>query len=88
MIELIPPQSLRIVDDYIQWNLCSPALNYSLTVSECTAEYNMNKIRWTENYATWMVARNPNYIDTRGIELIKKLGFDALRLRRHHFVSS
>ena len=58
MIELIPPQSLRIVDDYIKWNICSPTLDYSLTVSECTAEDNMNKSGWTEKYATWMVETN------------------------------
>ena len=76
------PQSLlvKIYKTFIQ-----PKIDYGNTVWGYTTETNINKIQRMQNHAARIILKNFDYINTRGIDLVRQLGLFDIRSRRDYF---
>ena len=71
---------LKIYNSMIQ-----PSIDYALTVWGVTTGINLNKIQRMQNYAARIITKNFDYINVRGIELVKQLEWMNVRQRFTYF---
>ena len=74
------PTLLKIYNSVIQ-----PSIDYALTVWGVTTGINLNKIQRMQNYAARIITKNFDYVNVRGIELVKQLGWMNVRQRFIYF---
>ena len=77
------PQSLlvKIYKTFIQ-----PKIDYGITVWGFTTESNLNRIQRIQNHAVRIILKNFDYVNTRGIDLVRHLGLFDIRSRRDYFM--
>ena len=76
-------QLLKIYKMYVQ-----PKFDYGTSIWGCTSEHNLNKIQRMQNLAVRVIAGNFDYINTRGIDLVKNLKLHNIRQRRDYFLTT
>ena len=76
-------QLLKIYKTYVQ-----PKFDYGVTIWGCTTEQNLNKIQRIQNLAARVITGNFDYINTRGIDLVKHLKLQNIRQRRDYFITT
>lgn len=74
---------LKIYRAYIQ-----PKFDYGISLWGCTTESNLNKIQRIQNQAARLITGNFDYVNTRGIDLVKNLKLYNVRERRDYFITS
>lgn len=62
-----------------------PIIDYALTVWGTTINVNINRVQRLQNYAARIISRNFDYINTRGIDLVKFLGWMSVKQRFLYF---
>ena len=72
---------LKIYKAHIQ-----PRFDYGITVWGCTTEYNLNKVQRIQNMAARIITGNFDYINCRGVDLVKSLKLLTVRERRDYFL--
>ena len=71
---------------YIYISIIQPKINYAITLWRC--QQNLHKIQRLQNRAAIIVSGNYDYVDTRGIELVKSLQWmNVGHQRRDYFMS-
>ena len=78
-LRAIFPQNLllQVYKSYIQ-----PKLDYGLTIYGCTTHDNLSLVQRLQNHAARLIIGNFDYINIRGIELVKSLGLYTIEERR------
>ena len=71
---------IKIYNSVIQ-----PCLDYSISVWGCTSNFNLDRVQRLQNYAARIIENNFDYINTRGINLVKNLGWMNVRQRLFYF---
>ena len=81
-VSKIFPQSLlvKVYKTFIQ-----PKIDYCITVWGFTTESNLNRIQRIQNHAVRIILNNFDYVNTRGIDLVRQLGLFDIRSRRDYF---
>ena len=74
---------LQIYKSYIQ-----PKFDYGITIYGCTTQQNLNLVQRLQNHAARLITGNFDYINTRGIDLVKSLGLYTIVERRDYFLAS
>ena len=74
---------LKIYKTYIQ-----PKLEYGITLWGCTTEGNLDKVQRVQNFAARLITGNFDYINYRGLELVKSLRLYTVRERRDFFLAT
>ena len=73
---------LQVYKSYIQ-----PKLDYGLTIYGCTTQENLTLVQRLQNHAARLILGNFDYINFRGIELVKSLGLYVIEERRDYFLA-
>ena len=73
---------LQVYKSYIQ-----PKLDYGLTIYGCTTQENLTLVQRLQNHAARLILGNFDYINFRGIELVKSLGLYTIEERRDYFLA-
>ena len=60
-------------------------IDYSISVWGCTGNFNIDRVQRFQNYAARIIENNFDYVNTRGINLVKKLGWMNVRQRLLYF---
>jgi len=71
---------MKIYQAFIQ-----PSIDYALTVWGTTCTNNLGKIQRLQNYAARIIKRNFDYINVRGLDLVKELGWMNIKQRIMYF---
>ena len=84
-LRAIFPQNLllQVYKSYIQ-----PKLDYGLTIYGCTTQENLTFVQRLQNHAARLIMGNFDYINFRGIELVKSLGLYTIDERRNNFLAT
>ena len=81
---IFPPNHLlQVYKSYIQ-----PKLDYGLTIYGCTTQENLTLVQRLQNHAARLILGNFDYINFRGIELVKSLGLYTIEERRDYFLAT
>ena len=76
---ILPPEALKII-----YKACiEPLLDYCDTVWDVCGLSGMRKAQSLQNMAARIITGIFNFIDVRGVDLVKRLGWQTLRERRH-----
>ena len=73
---------LQVYKSYIQ-----PKLDYGLTIYGCTTQENLTLVQRLQNHAARLILGNFDYINFRGMELVKSLGLYTIEGRRDYFLA-
>ena len=73
---------LQVYKSYVQ-----PRLDYGITLYGCSTQKNINLIQRVQNHAARLITGNFDYINCRGIELVKSLNLYTIRDRRDYFLT-
>ena len=65
--------------------MIQPNIDYAISVWGCTTQANLDKIQRLQNYAARIIEGNFDYINTRGLDLVTKLGWMTVRERFFYF---
>jgi hypothetical protein len=80
----VPRSTLeQIYKSYIQ-----PILEYCCTIWGFSGVENVNKIQHLQNWAARIVLNNYDFINTRGIDLVRNLGWQDFTQRRDYLMAS
>ena len=80
--KIFPKQLLlNVYKSYIQ-----SKLDYGLSIWGCTTEGNLDRVQRIQNFCARIICNNYDYINTRGIDLVKSLKIQAIRERRDYFL--
>ena len=80
--KIFPKQLLlNVYKSYIQ-----SKLDYGLSIWGCTTEGNLDRVQRIQNFCARIICNNYDYINTRGIDLVKSLKLQAIRERRDYFL--
>ena len=71
--------------DTIYSSTIQPCIDYAISVWGNTCDYNLDKIQRLQNFAARIVLRNFDYINFRGINLVKELKWMNVRERCSYF---
>ena len=72
---VLPPHLLlKVFNSTIQ-----PCFDYGITVWGNTTAYNLAKVQHIQNYAARVITGNFDYINNRGIDLVRSLGWMAIK---------
>ena len=81
--KIFPKQLLlKIYKSYVQ-----SKLDYGLSIWGCTTEGNLDRVQRIQNFCARIMCKNYDYINTRGIDLVKSLKIQTIRQRRDYFLS-
>ena len=81
--KILPKQLLlKIYKSFIQ-----SKLDYGLSIWGCTTEGNLDRFQIIQNVCARIICRNFDYINIRGIKLVKSLNLQTIRERRDYFPS-
>ena len=72
---------------YIYISIIQPKIDYAITLWGYTYQQNLHKIQRMQNRAARIVSGNYDYVNTRGIELVKSLQWTNVHQRRDYFMS-
>ena len=67
---VLPSQMLM----YIYTSIIQPKIDYAISIWGYTTAHNINKVQRLQNRAAWILTGNFDYVNTRGIDLVKNLG--------------
>ena len=62
-----------------------PTIDYVISVWGCTSATNINKIQRLQNYCARIIEKNFDYVQSRGLNLVKKLGWMNVKERYLYF---
>lgn len=62
-----------------------PTIDYVITIWGCTNKNNVKKIQRLQNYCARIIEKNFDYVNSRGIELVKNLGLMNVSQRYFYF---
>lgn len=62
-----------------------PCFDYGITVWGSTTACNIAKVQHLQNYAARVITGNFDYINSRGVELVKSLGWMTIKQRFYYF---
>ena len=74
---------LQVYKSYIQ-----PRLDYSITLYGCSTQKNIDLVQTVQNHAARLIMGYFDYINCRGIDLVKRLDLYTIRERRDYFVTT
>ena len=66
--------------------MIQPKIDYAISIWGYTSRQNLNKIQRLQNRAARTITGNPDYVNTRGIELVKTLKWMCVSQRRYYFM--
>ena len=69
----------------IYYSTIQPTFDYVISVWGCTSQVNINKIQRQQNYCARIIEKNFDYVNYRGLTLVKKLGWMNIRERYFYF---
>ena len=72
---------------YIHISIIQPKIDYAITPWGYTCQLNLHKIQRLQSRAARIVSGNYDYVNTRGIELVKSLQWMNVHQRRYYFMS-
>ena len=72
---------LQVYKSYIQ-----PRFDYGITLYACSTQKNIDLVQMAQNHAARLITGNFDYINCRGIDLIKSLNLYTIRERRDYFL--
>ena len=73
---------LQVYKSYVQ-----PRLDYGITSYGCSTQKNIDLIQRVQNHAARLITGNFDYINCRGIELVKSLNLYTIWDRRYYFLT-
>ena len=79
---VLPSQMLM----YIYTSIIQPKIDYEISIWGYTTTHNINKGQWLRNRAARILTGNFDYVNTRGIDLVKTLGLMNVCQRRDNFM--
>ena len=79
---VLPSQMLM----YIYTSIIQPKIDYAISIWGHTTAHNINKLQRLQNRAARMLTGNFDYVNTRGIDLVKTLGLMNVSQRRDYFM--
>ena len=62
-----------------------PVIDYVISVWGCTTLTNINKVQRLQNYCARIIEKNFDYINYRGLNLVKKQGWMNIKERCYYF---
>ena len=74
---------LQVYKSYIQ-----PCLEYGITLYGCSTQKNIELVQRVQNHAARLIMGNFDYINWRGIDLVKRLDLYTIRERRDYFLTT
>ena len=79
---VLPSQTLM----YICSSIIQPKIDYAISIWGYTTAHNINKVQRLQNRAARILTGNFDYVNTRGIDLVKNLGLMNVTQRRDYFM--
>ena len=87
--------NLSRLRSFLPWNilldlyksLIQPKIDYAITIWGYTKEGNLDRIQHLQNRVARVIFNNFDFINTRGIDLVAKLGIMNVRQRRDYFMA-
>ena len=79
---VLPSQMLM----YIYTSIIQPKIDYAISKWGYTTAHNINKVQLLQNRAARILTGNFDYVNTRGIDLVKTLGVMNVTQRRDYFM--
>ena len=79
---VLPSQMLM----YIYTSIIQPKIDYAISIWGYTTAHNINKVQRLQNRAAGILTGNFDYVNTRGIDLVKNLGLMNVTQRRVYFM--
>ena len=79
---VLPSQMLM----HIYTSIIEPKIDYAITIWGYTTAHNINKVQRLQNRAARILTGNFDYVNTRGIDLVKNLGLMNVTQRRDYFM--
>ena len=79
---IFPKELLQVYKSYIQ-----PRLDYGITLYGCSTQKNIDLVQRVPNHAARLITGNFDYINCRGIDLVKSLNLYNFRDRRDYFLT-
>ena len=73
----------QVYKSYIQ-----PRLDYGITLYGCSTQKNIDLVQRVQNHAARLIMGNFDYINCRGIDLVKHLDLYTVRERRDYFLTT
>ena len=71
---------------YIYTSIIQPKIDYAISICCYTTAHNINKVQRLQNRAARILTGNYDYVNTRGIDLVKTLGLVNVSQRRDNFM--
>ena len=71
---------------YIYTSIIQPKIDYAISIWGYTTAHNINKVQRLQNRAARILTGNYDYVNTRGIDLVKTLGLMNVSQRRDYFM--
>ena len=78
---VLPSQMLM----YIYTSIIQPKIYYAISVWGYTTAHNINKVQRLQNRAARILTGNVDYVNSRGIDLVKTFGLMNVSQRRDYF---
>ena len=79
---VLPSQMLM----YIYSSIIQPKIDYAISIWGYTTAHNINKVQRLQNRAARILTGNFDYVNTRGIDLVKNLGLMNVTQRRDYLM--
>ena len=80
--KILPSQLLlNIYKSYVQ-----SKIDYGLSIWGCTTEFNLDRIQRIQNLLARIIYNNFDYINSRGIDMVRSLKLQTIRERRDYFL--
>ena len=70
----------------IYTSIIQPKIDYALSIWGYTTAHNINKVQQLQNRVARILTGNFDYVNTRGIDLVKTLGLMNVSQRRDYFM--
>ena len=67
--------------------ICGVTIDYAISIRGCTSKQNIYKIQRLQNRAARIITGNYDFINTRGIDLVKNLKWMCVSQRRDYFIA-
>ena len=71
---------------YIYTSIIQPKIDYAISIWGYTTAHNINNVQRLQNRAARILTGNFDYVNTRGIDLVKTLGLMNVTQRRDYFM--
>ena len=79
---MLPSQMLM----YNYASVIQPKIDYAISIWGYTTAHNINNVQRLQNRAARILTGNYDYVNTRGIDLVKPLGLMNVSQRREYFM--